>query len=331
MPANGSSTEFQNFAESFATTPLLAGRALECVRMEERLLPIPVSNASMEPYYMKPHRVLALVVAAALLVACARVPFTRRIQLNMIPEPLVNSLGRVTYAQMLSGVNVRRSGQDASTLQQVGRRISRVADKPKYRWEYSLIAEDTINAWALPGGYIGFYTGILPVLKNEAGMAFVMGHEVGHATARHGAERISQQLALVGGIVGLEVMLANSTNWNAEERGLVLGALGVGAEFGIMLPFSRMHETEADVIGLMYMSKAGYPPAESIKVWDRMAAASGPGLPSFLSTHPSHKKRQKNLQEWLPQARKRYQRNKLDRDTLAPLWTGSASGRSRRL
>ncbi|TNE91848.1 MAG: M48 family peptidase [Deltaproteobacteria bacterium] len=280
---------------------------------------------------MNPRRVLALLAAAAMLVACARVPYTKRIQLNMIPEPLVNSIGRVSYAQMLSGANVRRGGDDAAVLQRVGRRISRVAKKPKYKWEFSLISDSTINAWCLPGGYIGFYTGILPVLKNEAGMAFVMGHEVGHATARHGAERISQQLTLIGGLVGLELLLSKETNWNPEERAIVLGALGVGAQFGIMLPFSRMHETEADVIGLMYMAEAGYPPAESIRVWDRMNEAAGPGLPSFLSTHPSHKKRQKNLREWMPRARKRYERNKLDRNTREVLWSGNATGRGRRL
>jgi predicted Zn-dependent protease len=280
---------------------------------------------------MHPRRVFAIFAALGLAVACAKVPITNRIQLNMIPEPIVNTLGKVSYGQMLSGANVRRNGEDADTLRQVGRRISRVANKKKYKWEYSLIVDDSINAWALPGGYIGFYTGILPVLKNEAGMAFVMGHEVGHATARHGAERISQQMALLGGLVGLEVLLARTTEWTPEQRAIVLGALGVGAEFGIMLPFSRMHESEADVIGLMYMAKAGYPPGESIKVWDRMNEAAGPGIPSFLSTHPSHKKRKKNLREWMSKARKRYERNKLDRDTQQVLWSGTASGSGRRL
>ncbi|MCO4743841.1 MAG: M48 family metallopeptidase [Proteobacteria bacterium] len=280
---------------------------------------------------MHPRRVLAIVAALGLAVACAKVPITNRIQLNMIPEPIVNTIGKVSYNQMLSGVNVRRGGADADVLRKVGRRISRVANKKKYNWQYKLIVDDSINAWALPGGYIGFYTGILPVLRNEAGMAFVMGHEVGHATARHGAERLSQQLTLIGGLVGLELLLARETQWTPEQRAIVLGALGVGAEFGIMLPFSRMHESEADVIGLMYMAKAGYPPAESIKVWDRMNAAAGTGLPSFLSTHPSHKKRKKNLREWMSKARKRYERNKLDRDTRRVLWSGSATGRGRRL
>lgn len=281
--------------------------------------------------FMNTRRLFALITAVGLAVACARVPVTHRLQLNMIPEPIANSLGRFSYTQMLTGANVRRGGDNAEVLNRVGRRISRVANKKKYKWEYKLIVDDSINAWALPGGYIGFYTGILPVLKNEAGMAFVMGHEVGHATARHGAERISQQLTLLGGLVGLEVLLSRTTEWTLEERAIVLGALGVGAEFGIMLPFSRMHETEADIIGLMYMAKAGYPPGESIKVWDRMSAAAGPSIPSFLSTHPSTKKRQKNLREWMPQARKRYERNRIDRDTQVVLWPGSASGRGRRL
>ena len=276
-------------------------------------------------------RAWAWLGAALLFMACARVPVTRRVQVNMIPEPIANSLGKATYQQMLSGANIRSEGPDAQTLRRVGRRISAVAGKKKYSWQYRLIVDNQINAWALPGGYIGFYTGILPVLRNEAGMAFVMGHEVGHATARHGSERISQQLALVGGLVGLEVLLASQTKWTPEERAIVLGSLGVGAQFGIMLPFSRMHETEADVIGLMYMARAGYPPGESILVWDRMNAASGPGVPAFLSTHPSHERRKKNLREWMPQARKRYQRNRLSEDTQRVLWSGPAGSGGRRL
>ena len=154
-------------------------------------------------------------------------------------------------------------------------------------------------------------------------MAFVMGHEVGHATAHHGAERLSQQLTMVGGLVGLELFLRNRTTLKQQDRQLILGALGVGGTVGVLLPFSRMHESEADVVGMMYMSSAGYPPAESIKVWDRMEKETGgSAVPTFLSTHPKSKKRQANQREWLPKARKRYQRNALKRDTLAPLWGG---------
>ena len=152
-------------------------------------------------------------------------------------------------------------------------------------------------------------------------MAFVMGHEVGHATAHHSSERLSQQLTLVGGLIGLERYMATSTDADPAQRSIILGALGVGATVGVILPFSRTHESEADVIGMMYMAEAGYPPAESIDVWDRMAKVGGASsVPAFLSTHPAHAKRQENQREWLPRARKKYLRNQLSYDTTEVLW-----------
>jgi predicted Zn-dependent protease len=276
-----------------------------------------------------PSRAVALsAAAAALFVACNKVPYTGRTQYNLVPDSIMRGVGKSSYTAMLSEEKLQKKGEDHDTLQKVGRRISKVADQPKYEWEFSLIDDDdTLNAWALPGGYIAFYTGILPVLENEAGMAFVMGHEVGHATARHGSERLSQQLTLLGGLAGLEIYMANATKLKPEERAIILGALGVGATVGAILPFSRMHESEADVIGMMYMAEAGYPPKEGQRLWDRMEAAAGPSaLPAFLSTHPTNEKRKANLQEWLPQADKKYQRNKLSRDTRASLWGASDGG-----
>ena len=264
---------------------------------------------------------------AAMAVACAKVPFTNRKQYNMIPNALMNGVGKTTYGVMLGDVNVKKKGDDNGVLQQVGKKISKVADQPKYNWEFSLIDSDEINAWCLPGGYIGFYTGILSVLKNEAGMAFVMGHEVGHATAHHGSERLTQQLTLAGGLVGLELFMKDQTKLKPKERSVILGALGVGATFGVLLPFSRMHESEADTIGLMYMSSAGYPPAESLKVWTRMEKETGGSvIPAFLSTHPTNKKRKANLRDWMPQADKRYARNALKKNTLKTLWGPGGSG-----
>lgn len=267
-------------------------------------------------------RGLALATAVgALAIACAKVPYTGRIQYNVIPDSLMRGIGKSAYKEMLSGVPLKKKGDDADTLGKVGRKISRVANQPKYDWTFSLIKEDTLNAWALPGGYIGFYTGVLPALRNEAGMAFVMGHEVGHATAHHGAERMTQSLTMLGGLVGLELYLKNKSNLKAKQRGMIIAAIGAGATIGVILPFSRAHEAEADVIGMMYMAKAGYPPAESIKVWDRFAKGSeGMKIPAFLSTHPATKKRQANQKEWLPKARKRYERNQLGYDTQASLW-----------
>ncbi|MCO4745454.1 MAG: M48 family metallopeptidase [Proteobacteria bacterium] len=266
-------------------------------------------------------RTLAALASAALIAAaCVKVPYTGRKQLNVIPDKLMNGLGKQSYSGMLQGVTVKKKGSESAVLTRVGREISRVANKPDFDWQFAMIEDPALNAWCLPGGYIGFYTGILPVLKNEAGMAFVMGHEVGHATARHGSERLSQNLAVMGGLAGINLILSGNKKMNDQQRGIVMGALGLGAQYGVMLPFSRAHETEADVIGTMYMANAGYPPAEGIKVWERMAEQAGAQPPEFMSTHPAHDRRQANIREWLPQARKRYERNRIDRDTLETLW-----------
>ncbi len=267
--------------------------------------------------------VAALAAVSALGAACYKVPYTNRKALNPVPDKLMVSLSEGTYADMLANATVKKKGADAELLDKIGTRIAKVAKQPDYDWEVALIDEDTINAWCLPGGKIGFYTGILPVLENEAGVAFVMGHEVGHAIARHGGERLSQQVALFGGLGGLALILNQKTKLTTAQQTAVVGALGIGAELAVILPFSRSHESEADVIGTMYMASAGYPPAEAIKVWDRMGKGSkGASTPAFISTHPSDEKRQKVITEWLPQARKRYQRNKIERDTLATLWGG---------
>ena len=262
-----------------------------------------------------------LLAGSVTMLGCTKVPVTGRKQFNVIPESVMIGIGRQQFAQTLKDSRVERKTDDATVLQNVGRRISKVANRPTYKWRYALIDEPQVNAWCLPGGYIGFYTGILPVLKNESGMAFVMGHEVGHAVARHSGERLSQQLAVFGGLAGLSVYLDQGTELNKTQRAVLLGAMGAGATVGVILPFSRKHESEADAIGMMYMASAGYPPAESIRVWERMAETSkGASLPPFLSTHPSHERRQKELKEWLPQARKRYERNRLPHDTLRDLW-----------
>jgi predicted Zn-dependent protease len=188
---------------------------------------------------------LAGVVVLAL-VACQKVPITGRPQFNLVPDSIMRGIGKSSYQSVLGEERVKRSGEDVEVLERVGRRISKVANEPDYDWTYTMVEKDELNAWCMPGGYITFYTGILPVLKHEAGMAFVMGHEVGHATAHHGAERLSQQLALIGGLAGLELYMANATEMKPKERAIILAALGVGAEVGVLLPFSRTHESEAD-------------------------------------------------------------------------------------
>lgn len=274
---------------------------------------------------MRALRTLGGAVGVALVAwACAKVPYTGRKQVNLVPDGLMRGIGKTTYASMLQGESVIRRGEDANLLSQVGKRIARVAEEPKYEWEFSLVEDDVVNAWCLPGGYIAFYTAILPVLENEAGMAFVMGHEVAHATARHGAERLSQQVALLGGLGALSLYMSQATELTDAQVAMIVGAVGLGAEVGVLLPFSRKHESEADIIGMMYAAGAGYPPAEGIALWDRMeAAAGGGGMPAFLSTHPSNERRKEVMREWLPRARKRYDRNALPGDTTATRWTGA--------
>jgi len=268
-------------------------------------------------------RAVALIpVLAGAVVACFKVPYTQRKALNLVPDKLMISLSLSAYDDMLSDLKLTKTGGDKELLDRVGKRIARQADRRDYAWEYALIDDDeVVNAWALPGGKIAFYSGIQPVLKNESGMAFVMGHEVGHAIARHGAERMSQQLALFGGLAGAYGILEAKTTLEPEHTAAILAAAGAVAEVGLILPFSRGHESEADVIGTMYMAGAGYPPDEAVKLWGRMERkAGGSGVPAFLSTHPSNEKRQEVIREWLPRAQKRYERNKLVKDTLKTLW-----------
>lgn len=266
-------------------------------------------------------RTVAVAVAVSLVAAaCAKVPFTNRKQFTIIPNKQMNQLGAQTYQEMLAELRVIRQGEDASILQRVGERIADQANEPSYDWQFSLIDDEMVNAWCLPGGYIAFYTGILPVLRSEAGMAFVMGHEAGHAIARHGAERMSQQLGISGALGVISAVLSGGTSVSGQQRETVMAALGMGAQVGVMLPFSRAHEREADTLGLMYMAGAGYPPREALPVWDRMAEVAGSGGPEFLSTHPSHATRQDNIREWMPEAAKRYRRNALGDGVTKPIW-----------
>jgi predicted Zn-dependent protease len=172
-----------------------------------------------------------------------------------------------------------------------------------YKWEFNLVEDKMVNAWCMPGGKVVVYTGILPVTKTEAGLAVVMGHEISHAIAHHGNERMSQQMAAAMGGMALDVALMNQPQ---ETRNLFLGAYGIGSTVAVILPFSRKHESEADKMGLVFMAMAGYDPNEAVGFWKRMAAVGGEKPPEFLSTHPSDEKRIADLQKFMPEAMKLY-------------------------
>ena len=235
---------------------------------------------------------------------CSTVPITGRRSFNVIPDSQAMSLGADAYQQVLSESRLIRTGPEYEMVVRVGQRIAAVSHEPNLPWEFNLIDEpDNVNAFCLPGGKVAVYSGILPVAQNEAGLAVVVGHEIAHAIARHGSERMTNQLALVLGQAGLAEVLAAK---GAAARQVVLAAFGAGAQLGVMLPFSRSQESEADRIGLIYMARAGYDPAEAPRFWERMTAGAGARPPTFLSTHPAPEDRVRRLEALIPEARREY-------------------------
>jgi len=253
--------------------------------------------------------VLILAVLLAV-VACKTNPFTGKQVLNFYPNSQLFPSAFAQYDEFLNEHKVVENTAEAKMITKVGQRISSAAERwlsangypgylKDYKWEYNLGKDETVNAWCMPGGKIVFYTGIMPICQNETGVAVVMGHEVAHALADHGAQRMSagtlQQLGAVAGNVAIQ---------DPQKRNIFNQAYGVGSTVGVMLPFSRSHETEADRIGLQIMAIAGYDPSEAAELWKRMKAESGgQAPPEFLSTHPSNDTRIQNLTEWAPMAK----------------------------
>ncbi len=228
------------------------------------------------------------------------VPYTGRSQIVDMSREQEAALGLQSYRTLLSEAPVVRSGAELEMIRRVGHRIAEAAGMDEFQWEFNLIDSPEINAFCLPGGKVAVYRGILPVAQNEDGLAVVMGHEIAHAIARHGAERMAQEkLAQIG---QLAVGMAAS-EMEMENRRLVLGAFGLGTQFGVLLPFSRTHESEADKIGLHLMAKACFNPSAAVPFWERMSQASKGGKPpEFVSTHPSDQTRIENLGMWLAEA-----------------------------
>ncbi len=231
------------------------------------------------------------------------VPLTGRKQLRTMKPVQEMQLGLQSYQQILAdnGSNVLSRGPVVDAVNEIGVRIARAAkpEDPGFDWQFNVIESEQANAFALPGGYTAVYTGLVPIAENEDGLAVVMGHEIGHALAHHGAERMAQQnmKRIIGAGVG---MAAGGMDFGAQKA--VMGVFGGISQYGFALPFSRKHESEADYIGLVLVARACYDPREAPKLWERMGASGGATPPEFQSTHPSPQTRVADFQRWMPEA-----------------------------
>jgi predicted Zn-dependent protease len=237
---------------------------------------------------------------------CRSAPVTGRKQLVVVPEGREVALGAAAFEQTLSESKRSDNAVAAGIVRRVGQRIAAVAQRDDYQWEFELIASSEQNAFCLPGGKVAIYEGILPVCQDEGGLAVVMSHEVAHALARHGGERMSQNFA----VEGVRQVTDMVTKWKApNQHDVILRAYGVASNVGFLLPYSRKQEAEADHIGILMMAQAGYDPASAPDFWTRFGAVkSGDSTPEFLSTHPSDSRRAENLQKLIPEAGHHYSR-----------------------
>lgn len=257
---------------------------------------------------------LALLIT---LTSCSRVPITGRQQLDLIGDAELLSMSYQQYDEFLKTNKISNDKKQTALVKKVGLNIQHAVEKfyrdnnmsedlKNYNWEFNLVEGEDVNAWAMPGGKVVFYTGILPICQDEDGVAVVMGHEVAHAVAHHGSERMSQGLLTQLGGAALGVALKDEPD---QTKALWFTAFGLGTQIGVLLPYSRLHESEADHLGLVFMSMAGYNPNESVEFWQRMSAnKKGGGSPEFLSTHPSDETRINDLKKLIPEAMKYYKK-----------------------
>lgn len=248
-----------------------------------------------------------LLALMALMTGCHTVPETGRSAFTMLPESQVIGMSQSSFEQVKATAPLITSGERYDMIQRVARRIQDAAssDMPNAQWEVIYIDEPQANAWAMPGGKIAIYDGLFDVIDTEDELAFIMGHEVAHVTARHSNQRLSQAMLLAGLGIGVSYSIRDL---DSSSQQLILALYGVGSAVGLALPYSRMHEREADFIGQIYMARAGYDPSVAPGVWEKMSAAHSGGPPAWLSTHPSHEDRARLLRENLPRAKQEYQR-----------------------
>jgi len=240
---------------------------------------------------------------ATISLSCATIPESDRRQFIIMPDSQMHALGLEAFQEIVAREPLSKNQRLIREVEEIGKRIA-AASGQNYPWEFRVFDNDElINAFCLPGGKVGVYTGMIKVAENTAGLAAVIGHEVAHATLRHGAERMSQTLASQVGLT-----LAGISLGDARYRGAILAALGIGVQVGIALPYSRLHEQEADEVGLKYMARAGYDPREAVALWERMQELSaGAAAPEFLSTHPNPASRVDYLRKRLSQVMPSYE------------------------
>lgn len=260
---------------------------------------------------------LPLLITLLTFYYCSTVPLTGRSQLNLIPAGEMLSMSYQQYGQFLSENKLSNNQSNVAMVKRVGQNIQHAVETYMaqnnltkrlngYKWEFNLVEDPQVNAWCMPGGKVVVYTGILPVTKDETGLAVVLGHEIAHAIAEHGNERMSQGLLQQLGGVALSVALKDEPE---TTQAIFYTAYGVGTTVGIMLPYSRTQESEADHLGLIFMAMAGYNPNSAVEFWQRMAdMKGGQEPPEFLSTHPSDQTRINDIKKWLPDAMKYYKK-----------------------
>ncbi len=249
------------------------------------------------------------------LYACATVPLTGRKQLDLVPDSQLISMSYQEYSSVIGKAKLSTDQEKVNMVKRVGKRVAAAAEDlleekglgseiKNYKWEFNLIQDDkVVNAWCMPGGKVAVYTGLLPITQNETGLAVVVGHEVAHAIAKHGGERMSQGLLTQLGGIGLAVALSTQP---AATQSIFMQAYGAGTQVGVLLPYSRLHESEADHIGLILMAKAGYDPRAAVPLWERMNQKGGARPPELLSTHPAPQSRIRDIESLIPDAMRYY-------------------------
>ena len=265
-------------------------------------------------------KIIVLIFIASILSGCILNKVTGRKQLSLVQESELQLMAVSQYSIFLSENKVLNPGSNtnAAMVDRVGARIANAITKyyqsqgkgsvtEGYKWEFNMVESKEANAWCMPGGKVVVYSGLLAITQNETAMAIVVGHEIAHAIAKHGSERMSQAMMQQLGGVALQVALSQKP---AETQNIFLQSYAIGSQVGAMLPWSRQQETEADKYGLIYAAMAGYNPQEAIAFWQRMSTAGGPKPPEFLSTHPSDETRMRKLRQFMPEAMKYYSANK---------------------